>query len=240
VATWNDIINNVGDELALDTFKVGGGDVAHTQRALNRTLQNMFSSSRHAFSWRVIETPLTVTSVVNQTDYDLSTVTGGVKFLDLHSAVMDDGTSATRPLVEKTLKWYIRHFANVGTIGSGTPIYYTRVGLYTVRVAPKPSSVTQLLKFYYTLEPQEITVFTATVDIPERALEVLELGILSRLYRFLHESERHIALQNDYKRELVNLVKEDKNNPNLSFVMQPFNTGGHGATTEYWKNPFVG
>lgn len=237
MATWNDLINNVGDELALDSFKFGGSDVTHTQRFLNRTLQNMYAA--HAFSWRVVPTPLAVPSVVNQTDYDLSAVSGGVKFQHIFTVFLDDGTSATRKMVEKSLAWYIANYANVAYVGSGTPIYYATVGRYTIRVAPKPSSTSYIITVYYTLEHEDITDFTVETDVANKIHEVIEIGMLARAYRYLRETDGAARFKLDYEFELDRIITEDRKKPNLTFVMQPFRSGGHGFSTEYWKNPFV-
>lgn len=236
MATWNNLIDNVGDELALDTFKTSGVDVSHTQRFLNRTLQNMYSA--HPFSWRVQETPLSVTSIVNQTDYNLSTVTGGVKFQDIFVMFLDDGTSGSREMIEKSLRWYIANFANVAYLGGSTPIYYARIDQYSIRVAPKPSSVSYIMKVYYTLEHADVTVFTDDTNVADKIHEVIELGMLARAYRYLRESEAASRFKLDYEFELDRLILEDKKKPNLIFEMQLFQ-GRRGFSGEYWKSPFA-
>lgn len=235
MVTWNSLIDNVGDELALDSYKSVGADVAVTRRALNRTLQNLFS--RHAFSWNVSSVPLSVTLVLNQTQYNLSTVPGGVKFQHIFGIVLDTGDTKTHALIEKTLRWYNNNVSSVVYDAARTPHIYTTLGQFDVKLYPKPNKADKL-EVYYTLEHVDLTVFTGAITIPERVQEVLELGILARVYRHLHELDQvtiHYAL---YKDAVAELIEEDLNRPDLTFTMQPFRSG-RASNIEPWKTPFA-
>lgn len=222
MATWDNLIDNVGDELALDNHKSTGADKAVTQRALNRTLQNLFS--KHAFSWNVVADPLVVTLVIDQIQYNLSTVTGGVKFQHIFSIVIDTGDTRSAPLTEKTLKWFNKNRSSVKYDPVGTPHLYTTIGQFDIKVAPKPV-LADKLDVYYILEHVDITDFTAVITIPDRVQEVVELGMLARMYRYLHELEQTTVHHILYKDARAELIEEDLNRPDLTFTLQPFRSG---------------
>lgn len=238
MATWNDLIDNVSGELNRDDFQAkapAGASVGVSQRALNRTLQNMFG--KHPFSWRVVATPLPVLLTVNTTLYDLSTIPGGVKFQDIFGVWLDTGDTQSRFLDEKSLQWFVDNWANVDFVAAGLPALYTRLDKYSIRIAPKPNAA-DTLRVYYTLEHTDITDFTVAITVPDKAQEVLELGMLARLYRHLHEWETATGHYNLYNQELDKLVQEDKDKPDLEFVMQPVQFGVRAPSIDYWKSPF--
>jgi len=235
MATWNNLIDNVGDELALDSYKSAGADVAQTQRALNRTLQQLFSGVGHPFAWRIIEAPLVLVPIVGQTDYDLSTIVGGRKVQDIFAAFVHPVGGRAYQITERPLRWFIDHYADVDNAGGGQTQVYTRVGQYTVRLGPKPAAITDEVKFYISEEFADITTFTDTITLPSNVQEVVELGTLSRLYRFLHEFELARELKAEYEAGVGGLIRTDKNNPNMDFIME--GSFRQPVSGDYWRIP---
>ena len=229
MATWNNIIDNVGDELGLDNYKSTGADVSTTQRVLNRTLQHILQS--HSFTWYISATPQSFNTVAGTTEYTLSA------FLDIIAMYISTGDSQSYAIPEKTLHWYIKHWANVDFVASDKPDVYARLDLYDIKVAPRPDAI-YTINVYYTPAITDFATFTANITVPERVQDVLETGMLSRMYRYLHEYDIARELKNDYALALLSLIKEDKDNPNLIFRKQPF-LSAPAYNTQYWKNHFV-
>ena len=225
--TGNELIDAVAGELNRDDLLSTGADIAVSQRALNDSLRDILN--RYAFSWRVAE-PETVATVVNQTVYTVASTH------DIFAVVFDDGTSSTTTLREISLQRYLDEWGNVDYLGSSSPEVYTRLDQYKIKVAPRPSSAAWNFRIYKTPEFADITTFTNSVtQVTPRAIEVVKLGMLARLYRHLHEFERATGLYSLYESQIEKMIKEDKETPNLTF---PYNRDS-GVKGNYWANPMI-
>lgn len=235
MSSANTLIDLVGTRLNRADFKTGGSEVTASQEALNDTIRDMLKT--HNFTWRIIDPPLSVTLVVNQTVYDMSAA--GVDTQDFNSIILNTGSQGTtRGLTELTLKTYLQWFADVDFAAANNPTHYARLDQFKIKLAPKPKTA-DTLEVYYIRQFTNIVDFAAQiVDIPERAEDVLKLGMEHKLLEVLHEdtrADRKFAL---YTNALNKLVAEDKSKPNLEHRMRPFSPRTP-FVGEYWKSPFV-
>lgn len=236
MASGNDLITAVTAELNRTDLDVGGANIASAQRALNDSLRDFFN--RYPWSWRVVDPPMSIAVVSGTTLYDTST--GGTKIQDIYGLLLDTGDTITRYLREIPHATYLQRWANVAYIGSTYPVEFARRDQFKIVLAPKPSSSSWTLKLFYSTQFVDITDFTATISqVPDRCLETIKLMMLYRLYRWAQEDDRAGTLFRLTEVALATMVKEDKAEPALEFVMQPVRLMGRTFTTDYWKSPFV-
>lgn len=240
--TGNNLIAAVANELNRTDLDTSGSQVAVTQRALNDAMRDLFN--RYAFSWRVVDPPMTITLTAGTTLYDTSS--GGTLLQDLYVVYLDTGDLQTRPLTEWPLWRFRRKFANLAYLPNGWPEWFTRVDQYKVQVAPPPQSSSWSLKAYYSPEFVDITNFAANItQVTPRAFEVVKVMMLARLKRWEYTTtsdDGTVTLAAAYQlaeKMIQDLIKEDKDNPNISYEMQGANFGGLPLTMSYWASPFV-
>jgi len=240
----NDLIDAAGDELDRSDLKTGGANVAVSQRALNNSLRDLFN--RYVFSWRVVDPPLTVDLTAGTTLYDLSTISGGKKVQDLYVVYLDTQDLQSRPLEEWPLWRFRREFANLKYLPKTKPTTFTRVDQYKIEIALPPESSTYDLKVYYSEEFADITNFATTLaQGPQRIWEVITVMMLARLKRWEYTAQSPESSQvviGAYalaEKMIQDLIKEDKANPNISYIMQGARFGGMPLSLNYWASPFI-
>lgn len=245
MAVGNDLITAVADVLQRTDLDTAGSNVATTKRAVNAAFRDLFN--RYAFTWRIVDPPLSVDCVAGTTLYDTSAAAyGSIKLQDIYFCYLDTGDLQSRPLEEWPLWRFRRQYANLAYLPNGKPTIFTRVDQYKIQVALAPESSSYDLKVYYSLEFADITDFTATItQVPQRALEVVQLMMEARLKRWEFTSASPDAGPNVAaayalaEKAIADLIKEDKAAPNLSFVMQGANIGAKPLDMNYWASPFV-
>lgn len=236
MATPNDLITAVAAELNRTDLDVGGAQVASSQRAVNDSFRDLFN--RYAWSWRVVDPAMSIAVVAGTTLYDTST--GGTKIQDVYGVILDTGDTITRRLREIPHGLYLSRWANVAYIGQSYPKEYARRDQNKLVLAPAPSASSWTLKVFHSVQFVDITDFTATItQVPDKALEVVKLMLLYRLYRWGQEDERAGALYRLAEKAIADLIKEDKGAPALNFLMQPVSLGQGWPTMDYWRTPFA-
>ena len=238
MATGNGLIAAVAAELNRTDLDVGGTQVTVSQTALNDALRHLFN--RYPFSWRVVDPPLPVTTVAGTSVYDTSAAAyGSIKVHDIYGVVLDTGDLQTRPMTEIPHQQFLRQWANLAYLPQDKPTIYARREQYKIVVAPRPDASTYTLRVFYSLEFVDITTFTADLtQVPQRAIEMVKIGMLARLYRWMQDDDRAIKLYALLEEEEQSMIREDKANPNLSFLMQPMSMGWP-LTVNYWQSPFI-
>lgn len=236
MTTGNQLIDAVSSELNRDDLASSGDNKTVSQGALNNTLRDILN--RYAFSWRVADSPLTVTCIVSPSPvsiYDLSAAPTSTKIQDIAEVVLDTGKSDTDSMDEQHPRIFLERWANLDYLGTSTPKEYCRLGKYSIKIAPLPSQAYNM-RIYYSPEFVDITDFTTDVSqVLPRMLEVVNLGLLARLYRWLHEFDRYAALYQIYEGAIGTSIKEDKEAPNLQFKLGQTKAK---PTGDYWTNPF--
>jgi hypothetical protein len=238
MTTGNQLIDDISAELNRDDLASGGSNAAVSQRALNNTLRDILN--RYAFSWRVSQSPLAVACIVSPSPvsvYDLSAAPTNTKIQDIEEIVLDTGRSDTDTMDERSVRIFLSKWANLDYLGTSTPYEYCRLDKYTIKIAPLPSQA-YTMRIYYSPEFTDITVFTGDItQVLPRMMECVTVGMLARLYRWLHEFERYGAILPVYEDLIQKAIKEDKEAPNLTFKLgsgSPHRT----SSVEYWRSPF--
>lgn len=230
----------MGLETDRTDLQSAGANVSVSQGILNDTLRDLLN--RYPFTWRVTPTPVTVSANlgggVTGKLYNITAV--APKVMDIYGIILDDGTLSTRLMDEISLNDYIQKWGNIDFLPTGRPVEYTKASETKFLVAPIPQDPTYNFRCYISYQFAEITDFTlAITDVPDRALETLRVGMLCRLYRWLHEWEIAAKLYNLYEQLIKVLIDEDKTAPNLEFRFQEAVFAVRPVGINYWQSPFM-
>jgi hypothetical protein len=227
--TGTELINAVADELTRSELSATGTKATVSQRALNRTIQDFVG--RYQFSWRISASPQTLPTVVSQTDYTFSTVKPDL----VHALILDTGDMSSDELGQLSPEEFLSRYPNLAYMGASIPCEYAWFGQNTARLAPPPDKVYNL-RLYLCAEFTEITDFNAQMtQFPSRALEVVEIGLLMRLHRYLRDWDAFMSMRRDYEGMIKLEIQKDKDNPSLTFVKRGRKLVG--PTGNYWLNP---
>lgn len=239
MATGNALITAVASELNRTDLDTTGAQVAASQRALNDTLRDFLN--RHPFSWRIVQPPLSITTIAGTSVYTLSAAPTSTKIQDIFAVILDTGDLQTRELRMVPHGRFLRDWPNLAYQATNKPIAVTRRDQYAIEVAPRPDTATYTLKVYYSLEFTDITTFTAELSqIPQRATEVVKVGMLMRLYRWLQEWPTAVGMLALYEQQIKSLIDEEKAHPSQEFLIQPVLLTPAIYRVNYWQSPFVG
>lgn len=233
--TGNNLIDACASELNRTDINSTGSNASDAQGLLNDTLRDLFN--RYTFSWRVLDPPATIPAVVGQKMYDISSVvTNGVQ--DIYTVILDTASTTTRPLNSILLKTFLDRWANVDYIGTTFPADFAKIDKTKFYVAPRPSSTWNFL-VYYTQLFVNITDFTQNIGASDRALEVIKIGLLARMYRWTHEYPTASGFFAAFEKKIQELIDQDKEDPSRIFEMRPAVFGDRPISVDYWKSPFV-
>lgn len=233
--TGNALIDACAGELNRDDLKTTGSSYSESKGLLNDTLRDLFN--RYTFSWRVLDPPLSVPAVVSQKLYNISTVeSSGVQ--DIYAVVLDTGGADSRPLIGLLLKTFLNKWANVDYLGNSRPVHFAKIDKHKFYVAPLPDA-TYTFKVFYTRMFVDITNFALDIEASDRAMEVIKIGLLARMYRWTHEFQTSSGFFTLFEKKIAELIEQDKLDPSREFEMQPANFGSGPISTDYWKSPFI-
>jgi len=245
--------NGLLDRAALEVNRVDdlgstGTNVAQAKAYLDDAIRTLVN--RHDFTWRVLPTVLSVACAVTSPPtvlYDASAGGGGVKIQDIAGMVLDTAAVDSFPMEEIPLTRYRRDWANVLYESNSKPRVYAKVGKYSFLVAPPPESASHSFKITYWPEYTAIADFTKDLFDPTlvgnsffapRAEEAVYLGLLMRMYRYARDWTAAGAIAGQLEQEILAVIKDDREKPNLSYPMQPFMARDTVPRSAYWANPW--
>lgn len=241
--------NNLINAVALDLLRLDlvayGVNAGISQRAYNRTIQDI--DTRHVWSWRKGNyLPATSTLVTGDTVADLS---GFIEYPSSGIQVIYGISLAFSPTSVGYAVSYLppqqfqSRYGNVSGQPRGKPAHYWYATLNgsAMRVywsCPLSNN------FYCQVEWgsvwPDVTDFTAQVTrLPDRFVELVELGMAARMARFIHAWDVSAGYTAEFERRVAIAIDQDRKTPvdtNYTFE-DPTPLMPIGET---WKDPMIG